>query len=93
MIYDLLVKNSGPLELREDPDQGMCVAGLKHINVTSAAEIMVRCTRILVCSCALLDGEDQPLGSVLPSVVDIFVCSAGSVLVLVVCLRSASLLL
>eukprot|EP00878_Enallax_costatus_P036858 GHUV01041431.1.p1 GENE.GHUV01041431.1~~GHUV01041431.1.p1 ORF type:complete len:631 (+),score=211.73 GHUV01041431.1:428-2320(+) len=40
VIYDLLVKNSGPLELREDPDQGMCVAGLKHINVTSAAEIM-----------------------------------------------------
>lgn len=42
VIYDLLVKNSGPLELREDPDQGVCVAGLKHIQVTSAAEIMVR---------------------------------------------------
>lgn len=41
VIYDLLVKNSGPLELREDPDQGICVAGLKHISVTSAAEIMV----------------------------------------------------
>lgn len=40
VIYDLLVKSSGPLELREDPDQGMCVAGLKHISVNSAAEIM-----------------------------------------------------
>jgi hypothetical protein len=42
LIYDLLVKSSGPLELREDPDQGVCVAGLKRITVTSAAEIMVR---------------------------------------------------
>jgi hypothetical protein len=42
VIYDLLVRSSGPLELREDPDQGVCVAGLKHITVTSAAEIMVR---------------------------------------------------
>jgi hypothetical protein len=42
VIYDLLVRSSGPLELREDPDQGVCVAGLKHIQVTSAAEIMVR---------------------------------------------------
>jgi hypothetical protein len=41
VIYDLLVKNSGPLELREDPDLGVCVAGLKRISVTSAAEIMV----------------------------------------------------
>eukprot|EP00775_Hariotina_reticulata_P010422 gene10422-10580_t len=40
VIYDLLVKNSGPLELREDPDLGVCVAGLKRISVTSAAEIM-----------------------------------------------------
>jgi hypothetical protein len=31
VIYDLLVKASGPLELREDPDQGVCVAGLKRI--------------------------------------------------------------
>lgn len=33
MIYDLLLKNSGALELREDPDQGVCVAGLKRIQV------------------------------------------------------------
>lgn len=44
VIYDLLVRSSGPLELREDPDAGVCVAGLKHITVTSAAEIMVRTT-------------------------------------------------
>eukprot|EP00798_Chlamydomonas_sp_ICE-L_P001068 gene1068-3926_t len=31
VIYDLLVKNSGPLELREDPEQGVLVAGLKHL--------------------------------------------------------------
>lgn len=42
MIYDLLIKNSGPLELREDPDQGVQVAGLKRINVKSAGDIMVR---------------------------------------------------
>lgn len=40
IIYDLLVKNSSPLELREDPELGVVVAGLKHITVTSAAEIM-----------------------------------------------------
>ncbi|GIL46590.1 hypothetical protein Vafri_3551 [Volvox africanus] len=40
IIYDLLVKSSSPLELREDPELGVVVAGLKHITVTSAAEIM-----------------------------------------------------
>ncbi|GBF91733.1 kinesin [Raphidocelis subcapitata] len=40
VIYDLLVKASGPLELREDPDAGPCVAGLRRIEVSSAAEIM-----------------------------------------------------
>lgn len=51
MIYDLLVKNSPPLELREDPQQGVQVAGLKHINVMSAAEIMVRRGRRLRLVC------------------------------------------
>jgi hypothetical protein len=41
VIYDLLVRSSGPLELREDPDQGVQVAGLKAITVNSAADIMV----------------------------------------------------
>ncbi|KAF8073085.1 KIN8B [Scenedesmus sp. PABB004] len=40
VIYDLLVRSSGPLELREDPEQGVCVAGLKHISVNSTGEIM-----------------------------------------------------
>jgi kinesin family protein 18/19 len=40
VIYDLLVKNSAQLELREDPEQGAVVAGLQHITVTSAADIM-----------------------------------------------------
>lgn len=40
VIYDLLVKVSGPLELREDPDQGVCVAGLRSVTVETAEEIM-----------------------------------------------------
>ncbi|GAX81643.1 hypothetical protein CEUSTIGMA_g9071.t1 [Chlamydomonas eustigma] len=40
VIYDLLVRSSGPLELREDPDQGVQVAGLKRISVKSADEIL-----------------------------------------------------
>jgi hypothetical protein len=36
VIYDLLVKASGPLELREDPDAGPCVAGLRRIEVRRA---------------------------------------------------------
>jgi hypothetical protein len=55
VIYDLLVRSSGPLELREDPDQGVCVAGLKHIQVTSAAEIMVGV--LLTCTCEGATGE------------------------------------
>jgi hypothetical protein len=41
VIYDLLVRSSGPLELREDPTAGPCVAGLKRVAVQSAGEIMV----------------------------------------------------
>jgi kinesin family protein 18/19 len=33
VIYDLLESSSGHLELREDPDQGITVAGLKRIQV------------------------------------------------------------
>ena len=33
VIYDLLEKSSGHLELREDPDQGIMVDGLKRIKV------------------------------------------------------------
>lgn len=33
MIYDLLEKSSGHLELREDPEQGITVAGLRSIKV------------------------------------------------------------
>jgi len=39
VIYDLLEKSSGHLELREDPDQGIMVAGLKRIKVNSANKI------------------------------------------------------
>ncbi len=41
VIYDLLVRSSSPLELREDPELGVVVAGLKHITVDSPSEIMV----------------------------------------------------
>ncbi|KAJ7546786.1 hypothetical protein O6H91_08G054500 [Diphasiastrum complanatum] len=40
VIYDLLEKSSGHLELREDPDQGVTVAGLKRIQVNSAEKIL-----------------------------------------------------
>lgn len=33
VIYDLLEKSSGHLELREDPEQGIIVAGLRCIKV------------------------------------------------------------
>lgn len=39
MIYDLLVPNSGPMELREDPDLGPVVSGLRRIQVESAEKI------------------------------------------------------
>lgn len=41
VIYDLLVNNSGPLELREDPRQSIQVAGLKRVKVETVEEIMV----------------------------------------------------
>ncbi|CAM6024935.1 unnamed protein product [Sphagnum balticum] len=40
VIYDLLESSSGHLELREDPDQGITVAGLKRIQVCSAEKIL-----------------------------------------------------
>ncbi|KAG9439877.1 hypothetical protein H6P81_020042 [Aristolochia fimbriata] len=40
VIYDLLEKSSGHLELREDPVQGIVVAGLKKIKVKSADRIL-----------------------------------------------------
>ncbi len=35
VIYDLLEKSSGHLELREDPVHGIMVAGLRSIKVSS----------------------------------------------------------
>ncbi|KAH7846671.1 hypothetical protein Vadar_016834 [Vaccinium darrowii] len=40
VIYDLLEKSSGHLELREDPVQGIIVAGLRCIKVQSADKIL-----------------------------------------------------
>ncbi|PIN00348.1 Kinesin-like protein [Handroanthus impetiginosus] len=40
VIYDLLEKSSGHLELREDPEQGIIVAGLRSIRVNSADKIL-----------------------------------------------------
>lgn len=40
VIYDLLEKSSGHLELREDPEQGISVAGLRCIKVHSADKIL-----------------------------------------------------
>ncbi|XVE83000.1 hypothetical protein DITRI_Ditri16bG0051200 [Diplodiscus trichospermus] len=40
VIYDLLEKSSGSLELREDPEQGIIVAGLRCIKVHSADKIL-----------------------------------------------------
>lgn len=40
VIYDLLEKSSRHLELREDPEQGFIVPGLKRIQVNSTAKIM-----------------------------------------------------
>ncbi|KAJ8567393.1 hypothetical protein K7X08_019601 [Anisodus acutangulus] len=40
VIYDLLEKSSGHLELREDPEQGIMVAGLRCIKVNSADRIL-----------------------------------------------------
>ncbi|KAF5454311.1 hypothetical protein F2P56_023986 [Juglans regia] len=40
VIYDLLEKSSCHLELREDPEQGIIVAGLRYIKVQSADKIL-----------------------------------------------------
>lgn len=40
VIYDLLEKSSGHLELREDPELGIIVAGLRCIKVHSADKIL-----------------------------------------------------
>ncbi|KAL6521577.1 Kinesin-like protein KIN-8B [Orobanche gracilis] len=40
VIYDLLEKSSSHLELREDPEQGIIVAGLRSIKVNSADKIL-----------------------------------------------------
>ncbi|XP_020598093.1 kinesin-like protein KIN-8B [Phalaenopsis equestris] len=40
VIYDLLEKSSGYLELREDPEHGIVVAGLRSIKVQSADRIL-----------------------------------------------------
>ncbi|WCJ32055.1 P-loop containing nucleoside triphosphate hydrolases superfamily protein [Euphorbia peplus] len=40
VIYDLLEKSSGHLELREDPEQGITVVGLRCIKVHSADKIL-----------------------------------------------------
>ncbi|KAL5556651.1 hypothetical protein UlMin_038887 [Ulmus minor] len=40
VIYDLLEKSSGHLELREDPEHGITVAGLRCIKVQSADKIL-----------------------------------------------------
>ncbi|PSS30648.1 Kinesin-like protein [Actinidia chinensis var. chinensis] len=40
VIYDLLEKSAGHLELREDPEQGIVVAGLRCIKVQSADKIL-----------------------------------------------------
>ncbi|XP_068305830.1 kinesin-like protein KIN-8B [Pyrus communis] len=40
VIYDLLEKSSGHLELREDPEQRVIVAGLRCIKVQSADKIL-----------------------------------------------------
>jgi kinesin family protein 18/19 len=40
VIYDLLEKSSGHLELREDPEKGIIVSGLRYIKVNSADKIL-----------------------------------------------------
>ncbi|KAJ8513950.1 hypothetical protein OPV22_004384 [Ensete ventricosum] len=40
VIYDLLEKSSGHLELREDPEHGIMVTGLRSIKVQSADKIL-----------------------------------------------------
>ncbi|KAI5056588.1 hypothetical protein GOP47_0028406 [Adiantum capillus-veneris] len=40
VIYDLLERSSRHLELREDPEQGIIVPGLRRVQVNSAAKIL-----------------------------------------------------
>ncbi|MCO5583494.1 hypothetical protein L7F22_037405 [Adiantum nelumboides] len=40
VIYDLLERSSRHLELREDPEQGIVVPGLRRVQVNSAAKIL-----------------------------------------------------
>ncbi|KAL4583305.1 hypothetical protein LXL04_007875 [Taraxacum kok-saghyz] len=40
VIYDLLERSSGHLELIEDPEQGAVIAGLRCIKVNSAGRIL-----------------------------------------------------
>ncbi|KAM7524309.1 hypothetical protein LguiA_014211 [Lonicera macranthoides] len=40
VIYDLLEKSYGHLELREDPEKGIIVSGLRYIKVNSADKIL-----------------------------------------------------
>jgi kinesin family protein 18/19 len=40
LIYDLLVKNSASLELREDPEKGAMAVGLKKIEVKNTDNVM-----------------------------------------------------
>eukprot|EP00268_Persea_americana_P003283 TRINITY_DN10990_c0_g2_i5.p1 TRINITY_DN10990_c0_g2~~TRINITY_DN10990_c0_g2_i5.p1 ORF type:complete len:218 (-),score=34.52 TRINITY_DN10990_c0_g2_i5:771-1424(-) len=42
VIYDLLEKSTGHLELREDPDQGITVAGLRCIKETAGGKQKVQ---------------------------------------------------
>lgn len=55
VIYDLLVRSSGHLELREDPQNGIIVAGLRSIKVLAIRIIQphvtlhVQCKNCLTC--------------------------------------------
>ena len=40
LIYDLLVNNSPSLDLREDPERGATVSGLRRISVTNADNVL-----------------------------------------------------
>ena len=42
VIYDLLIEKPSALELREDPAQGVQVAGLTRVRVETVEEIMVK---------------------------------------------------
>ncbi|KAI3746715.1 hypothetical protein L6452_09154 [Arctium lappa] len=46
VIYDLLEKSSGHLELREDPEQGIIVVGLRCIKVKHLSGVLSREGRV-----------------------------------------------